>query len=359
VSSADNIDKAALEAPKGAWGSILTMTPIVLTILATAFAGLSSSEMTQSMYFRSLAAQHQSKAGDQWAFFQAKRIRGTNLEMTVQLLQSLAHPLEFDPLMPAGVSSEILKDVDRAAGGESGPKQKAAADALPKVKKAVDNLNTFLAKTTTQEGLTYLTNGKLPAADRHQLEPEATRNAIMAVVEAVRDRKTEGDTAALVAKVKAEDVEEATRIVEDNAERFDKASKPVTDTIRGLEKALKELTAAVRPLSDPALDRSQEALNTSFRVAALDFDARRYREEAKLNGEAADMYEVRVRRSGLTSDMHRDRSKKFFYSMLMAQAGVTVSSLALAGAKRSWLWLFAAVAGVVAVAFSAYVYLGI
>ena len=86
-------DKPADTVPKGAWGTILTTTPIVLTVLATAFAGLSSSEMTQAMYYRSLAAQHQSKAGDQWAFFQAKRIRGTNLEMTEELLQSLLHKL--------------------------------------------------------------------------------------------------------------------------------------------------------------------------------------------------------------------------------------------------------------------------
>src|SRR5437588_10866532 len=83
-------------APKGLFNALLTSLPIALTILATAFAGLSSSEMTQSMYYRSLAAQHQSKAGDQWAFFQAKRIRNTNLETSVELLQSLASPEPFD-----------------------------------------------------------------------------------------------------------------------------------------------------------------------------------------------------------------------------------------------------------------------
>src|SRR6478736_7008602 len=86
-----------LEAPKGRWGKILATTPIVLTVLATAFAGLSSSEMTQAMYHRSLAAQHQSRAGDQWAFFQAKRIRGNGIESSVEVLQALGHPEPFDP----------------------------------------------------------------------------------------------------------------------------------------------------------------------------------------------------------------------------------------------------------------------
>jgi hypothetical protein len=57
--------KAAL--PHTTWGRILTATPIV----ATALAGLVSSEMTRAQYRRSLAAQQQSKAGDQWSLFQA------------------------------------------------------------------------------------------------------------------------------------------------------------------------------------------------------------------------------------------------------------------------------------------------
>src|SRR5262249_13206834 len=119
---ASSAETAAPAKPPGLWGTILTTTPIVLTVLATAFAGLSSSEMTRSMYYRSLAAQHQSKAGDQWAFFQAKRIRGTSLEVTVELLQSLAHVAPFDPVQVDAVSLEMLQHLDRAAAttGSSG-----------------------------------------------------------------------------------------------------------------------------------------------------------------------------------------------------------------------------------------------
>src|SRR5260370_36056706 len=88
----------------GLWGTILTTTPVVLTVLATILAGLSNSEMTQAQYHRSLAAQYQSKAGDQWGFFQAKRIRGSALENSADRLppsapldaarvQALAHRL--------------------------------------------------------------------------------------------------------------------------------------------------------------------------------------------------------------------------------------------------------------------------
>src|SRR6266478_5256740 len=66
--------------PKKFWDSILTSTPVVLTVVATLLAGLSSSEMTLAQYHRSLAGQNQSKASDQWGFFQAKRIRESGME---------------------------------------------------------------------------------------------------------------------------------------------------------------------------------------------------------------------------------------------------------------------------------------
>jgi hypothetical protein len=47
----------------------------------------------------------------------------------------------------------------------------------------------------------------------------------------------------------------------------------------------------------------------------------------------------------------------FFYSMLIAQMGVTVASLALARRQRSSLWLFAALAGLISLGFTGYIYL--
>src|SRR6185436_9614162 len=88
-----------------------------------------------------------------------------------------------------------------------------------------------------------------------------------------------------------------------------------------------------------------------------DFTARRYAQEAKFNQQAAELYEVQVRRAGVDSERHRNRSKNFFYAMLCAQAGVTVASLALAKSRKSFFWAVAGAAGVLAVAMGAYVYL--
>src|SRR5437588_10957897 len=91
MSTADSAESA-----KSTRERALAAVPVILTVLATILAGLSSSEMTQSMYYRSLAAQNQSKAGSQWAFFQAKRIRGTTMETTGDLVRTLADPLPPD-----------------------------------------------------------------------------------------------------------------------------------------------------------------------------------------------------------------------------------------------------------------------
>src|SRR5512142_2414121 len=89
-------DELKADVPQTIWGKMLTATPIIMTVVATALAGLASSEMTRAQYSRSLAAQHQSKAGDQWGYFQAKRLRGAMQRSTLDLLQTTAeiHPLD-------------------------------------------------------------------------------------------------------------------------------------------------------------------------------------------------------------------------------------------------------------------------
>ncbi|HEY9153709.1 MAG TPA: DUF4337 family protein, partial [Opitutaceae bacterium] len=74
------------DAPKTLWERIFTSTPVAMTMVATLLAGLSTSEMTRAQYDRSLAAELQSKAGDQWSFFQAKKLRGSLQQNEADLL---------------------------------------------------------------------------------------------------------------------------------------------------------------------------------------------------------------------------------------------------------------------------------
>src|SRR5512143_3830614 len=82
--------------PPTKWGKMLTATPVVMAVVSTMLAGLASSEMTRAQYDRSLAAQQQSKAGDQWSFFQAKRLRGAIQRNTADLMQNTVEVPSFN-----------------------------------------------------------------------------------------------------------------------------------------------------------------------------------------------------------------------------------------------------------------------
>ena len=109
-------DALKADMPQTTWGRILLATPVVMTVVATLLAGLASSEMTRAQYNRSLAAQQQSKAGDQWSFFQAKRLRGTMQLSTLDILKGTVpvRPLDEAGLKRLGegdaaVSAALLK----------------------------------------------------------------------------------------------------------------------------------------------------------------------------------------------------------------------------------------------------------
>ena len=69
------------------------------------------------------------------------------------------------------------------------------------------------------------------------------------------------------------------------------------------------------------------------------------------------LLELQVRKANLSAERHHSRSQKFFFGMLIAQAGIIVSTFAMAARRRNLLWTLAAMAGLAAVAFALYVYL--
>ena len=74
------------DVPNTQFGKLLMATPIVMTVIATLLAGLASSEMTRAQYDRAMGAQLQSKAGDQWGYFQAKKLRSAMQRSSMDLL---------------------------------------------------------------------------------------------------------------------------------------------------------------------------------------------------------------------------------------------------------------------------------
>lgn len=129
-------DALKADIPQTMWGKILSATPVVMTVVATMLAGLASSEMTKAQYIRSVAAQQQSKTGDQWAFFQAKRLRSALQNSTLDVLQASGelHPLDAATLatiaVPAAPPAQTLAP-DMQAAVEAVAAGKPETDVAP------------------------------------------------------------------------------------------------------------------------------------------------------------------------------------------------------------------------------------
>jgi hypothetical protein len=297
-------DQLKAEVPLTKWGKVLNATPVVMTVIATMLAGLSSSEMTGAQYQRSLATQQQSKAGDQWGFYQAKRLRGAMQSGTLDLLANTGD----------------LQAVDAAA-----------------LQTAIGPL---AGNPDAEAAIRDLLAGQLPPA----AAPAAPDPKVQAALEASESALADSGAASVLAGVTDAAVAAELRAARNRAQAFDETVSPVTRTIEQIATVL------------DAHRSDHPPLNRDFTALRLHYAIRRYEAEARLNQAIANLYELQVRKSNLAAERHLIRSQRFFYGMLAAQAGVVIATFAVAARKRNFLWSVAAAAGVAAVSFAAYVY---
>jgi len=301
--------------PENKWGKVLAATPVIMTVIATLLAGLSSGEMIRAQYDRSLAAQQQSKAGDQWNYFQAKRLRAAMQRNTLDLIRGAApvRPLDAGLLRLAFNSTSAQSVLESSAG-----------------------------KLT----LDSLTQGTLPPAG-----PEPVIAApIAAVLAAVDAGQSDANIAQLLKPVKKAELASALAVAAAHVRSFDATLKPVTSAIDAMEKEFSHWPA--NAMDSPDLLRPRD-----FIAARLAYAAQRYEAESRQNQLIAQLLELQVRQSNISAERHHERSQRFFYGMLLAQMAVIVSTFSMARKERSLLWAFAATAGIAAVAFASYVYL--
>ena len=294
-----------VDLPQNWWGKILGSTPVVMTVVATMLAGLASSEMTRAQYDRSMAAQLQSKAGDQWSFFQAKKLRSALQNATLDTISAsnAVHPLE---------ASLLATLVSTSSAGQD------RADAVR-----------------------ILQGGKLPEPPPSPaLAPE-----LAAAVEALDNARPDAELTGLLREVDDKTLEAAVRAARDRALALDGLTAPLSRGIDGIENAM---TSA---------DTAEPNVRRDFTAARLRYNAQRYDLEARHNQAVAGLYELQVRKNNVSAERHHKRSGRFFYGMLAAQMAVIIATFAMAARKRSVLWAIAAVAGMAAIAFAVYVYL--
>ena len=272
-------DELKRDMPQTGWGKILSATPIVMTVIATMLAGLASSEMTRAQYDRASGAQLQSKAGDQWGYFQAKKMRAAMQQNSLELL-------------------EATTDAHALAN--------SALEKIPSV--------------------------SVPALDSN----------LKTALEAVQADKSETEIAADMKSVDDKSLADTLQAARDRVREFDASLAPANQALAQLEKTMSAGANSARQ---------------NFTATKMQFDAARYNAEAALNQHIGYLLELQVRKANLSAERHHKRSQKFFFGMLAAQAGVIVSTFAMAARKRNLLWTLAATAGIAAVAFAIYVYL--
>ena len=127
--------------PQTKWGKILLATPVVMTVIATLLAGLASSEMTRAQYDRALGAQLQSKAGDQWGYFQAKKLRGAMQQNSLELLTATAdiHPMDNPALEKVPAPAALSVDSKVEAAMQAIEKEKPETEIAGLLKSVDDN----------------------------------------------------------------------------------------------------------------------------------------------------------------------------------------------------------------------------
>ncbi len=383
-------------------GRALAITPVVLTLLGTALAGLSSSEMTRAQYHRALAAQHQSKDSDAWNLFQFKRTRRMLGEQTVELSGGGAAQLEPVDLETAAARiaslfdrahKEIAKfqkgikpDVSLNAFGLAADQlgKQAAAEAIH-AQNLLKDLRRELARPEVREDLAYLGVNRLPPFEEEPISDPDVVHLQRAVLKGPlrdEDLKTlarlsdEHLTAALAAAdANARAAAEPGKRTDRRLRQLDALIERQRQGIHAFHRSATALQQAADDLADAgpsdtalkhtaqhirATDRAlNDALATlnAYRMAREDYNARRNAREAQQHQKVSQLYELRVHKSDQTAERYRKRSGQFFIGMLLAQAGAAIASLALAGRQHSLLWAIAGTAGLAAVAFSTYVYL--
>jgi hypothetical protein len=202
--------------PPNHWGKTLGATPIVMTVIATMLAGLASSEMTRAQYDRSLAAQLQSKAGDQWGYYQAKKVRSALAQDTLDLL---------------------------AATGEVAP--------LPAA--ALSNANPATISALIKNQLPDPTPVKFP-------------DNVQAALKLLEESRPEPEISAALARVPPAALAACLREALNAAQAFDKAIKPIS---QGADRAEASPTTA-----DKGLFRSFTAARLRYTVARYDLESR-------------------------------------------------------------------------------------
>lgn len=290
--------------PRGLLDKLGAALPVALTALATVFASLSNGALQEAMYWKSQAAQDQSKAANQWSLAGFKRDRALVMLAAVAQLRAQCGYAAPRFALPPGAAGEA------------------------------------------QKALGWLTDKGDAGGPPVVRLPEVGDPTIEELRAGIEGREPERDLLKRAARVPHAAINRALDDAEKFVERTDRDWDPVVRAAGALVRAQLEVPPDAAP--------ERRAAATAAQAAGFDLEERRYRLEARLNQGLAFLYEIRTRVSAAESDRHRQKSTVLSYAMLVAQVGAVASSLALARKQKSAMWLFAGVVGLISVGVGGY-----
>ena len=299
------------EPPKGLLEKLGAALPVGLTALATIFASMSNGALQEAMYWKSQAAQDQSRATNQWTLAGFKVDRSLVVQTAAAQLAALAGGARIE--WPAEPGKPEEKRAAEWLGGKGPPGA-------------------------------YRRGADSKARDGRVGLPDVTSAPLNEMLDLIRKRAPEDEVLRKAARLPMADVSKAINDAETANERL---TEEEWDPVVG---AARKLVADARK----AGGADATARTAAAQAALFEMEQRRYRSEATLNQEIGFLYEARVKVSSAESDKYRKKSDFLSAAMLVAQIGAVASSLALARKQKSALWLFAGVVGVIAIGVGGY-----
>ncbi len=303
--------------------------PVALTAIATILAGMSTGALSQSMYWRSAAAQDQSKATNQWSLAGFKRDRSMMMQLEAATLASL---------------SAHSKLPDFSAVKPPPPKEPKKGDAPKTPEEAT--AESKAAEEAYARGKEWLAGKGPPRVDPPKIEDSHLDD----LLKAIREREPDAELLRKAGLVKHATIDKAV----DDAEKFTEQTDRDWDPAVKAATAISDIPPKVPSDSVEYSAKAREA--TAAQAALFRMEQRRYRAESFLNQGIGYLYDARVKVSTAESDRHRKRSQSFFVAMLVAQIGAVIASLGM-NKKKGSLSAIALLAGMVAIGFGAYVFL--
>lgn len=314
MASAPPTGPAEPEKPKSFIEKVGPALAVGLTAIAAVFGSMSAAQLQQAMYWKSQAAQDQSKSTNQWTLAGFKRDRALTMDAAAKQLRAMS---EYAPAT-------------------------FPADALPPIRVKKDDPHPEETRKqlaeAQKEAVAWLEKRDVPPVS----VPEIKDANIQAIRKAIENRESVAEELKIAAKVDTDAITHAIDEAEKNAEQIDKQWDATVKAAAEVASYADEKKPA------PAKER------TARQAAGYELEERRYRAESKLNQGIGFLYDIRVKVSMATSDQHRRKSVLLGYAMLVAQIGAVAASLALARKRQISLWVVATMIGLGALAFGGY-----